>query len=65
MRERSWPEAIVVYATFLALSLSAHVVLILGNRPLRAAAPAAAPAAVPGAAPTAPVVTLSDVERTL
>ena len=61
MRERSWPEAIVVYATFLALSLSAHVVLILGNRPLRAVAPASAPPA----APVAPVVTLSDVERTL
>lgn len=61
MRERSWPEAIVVYATFLALSLSAHVVLILGNRPLRAAAPAS----TPPAAPVAPVVTLSEVERTL
>lgn len=58
MRERSWPEAIVVYATFLALSLSAHVVLILGNRPLRAAAPASGP-------PVAPVASLSDVERTL
>ncbi len=63
MRDRSWPETIVVYATFLALSLSAHVVLILGNRPLHAAAPAAAPPAP--VAPVAPVATLSDVERTL
>ncbi len=61
MRERSWPETIVVYATFLALSVAAHVVLILGNRPLRAAAPAA-----PASAPVAPVASPStDAERTL
>ncbi len=58
MRERSWPETIVVYATFLALSVAAHVVLILGNRPLRAAAPASAPVA-PVASPS------TDAERTL
>lgn len=64
MRERSWPEAIVVYATFLALSVSAHVVLILGNRPLRAA-PSAAPAAAPVAPVATAITTLSDAERTL
>lgn len=60
MRDRSPVETILRYATFLALSLAVHVVVILGDRPsdrLRTlgevregrGARAGAPAQAPGA----------------
>lgn len=34
MRDRSPVETVLTYATFVALSLAVHIVVILGNRPL-------------------------------
>ncbi|MBX3470957.1 MAG: hypothetical protein KF878_29165 [Planctomycetes bacterium] len=34
MRDRSPVETVLTYATFMALSLALHIVVILGNRPL-------------------------------